>query len=87
MLSAALSLAAALWGSKPLRWALAAFLGWGSYEVWKHHQRGIGAALAIEKVEKKGAQDEKVAEASRDASAQPGARGRGDPHRIDRVRQ
>lgn len=80
-MASALSLIGALWGSKPLRWALAAFLGWGSYEVWKHHQRSIGASQVVEKIERKANEDAKVADAAAESVA-AGKPGRPDPFRV-----
>ena len=42
----------ALWLSKPLRWAVLGLALLGGYETWKVHQRNIGAAREVAKIEK-----------------------------------
>jgi hypothetical protein len=42
----------ALWLSKPLRWAVLGLALFGGYETWKVHQRNIGAAREVAKIEK-----------------------------------
>ena len=82
MLSAIIAPIIALWASKPLRWALGALAGLGVYEGWKYHERGIGAQVVVEKIEKKADENAKVADAVRDDVA-AGKRGKRDPNRRD----
>lgn len=47
-----IGLLTALWLSKPLRWAVLGLALLGGYETWKVHQRNIGAAREVAKIEK-----------------------------------
>lgn len=75
-----ISVATALWLSKPLRWAVAAIIGFGSYEVWKYHQQSIGAERAAAKIEKANTNAAKIGNAGASKSGVPGMRnGQRDP--------
>ncbi len=74
-----MTLFAALLGSRPLQWALAALIAMGGYEGWKYHQRHIGAAQVEAKIEQQ--TEKEVAKATE-------ARGRADvPDAVKRLRQ
>ncbi len=81
----ALGLLAALAGSKPLRWAVAALALLSAYEIWKTHERRVGAAAAtaaiVEASTKAGAEANAKNETVRELAARPGAaeRLRSDP--------
>lgn len=74
-----MALLIALWASKPLRWAVAAFIALGSYEGWKLHQRNIGAESARVQITK--ANDNAIAlgKSGADKSGVVGVRGKRDP--------
>lgn len=61
-------LLAALWASKPLRWAVALLAGFGAYQGWKHHQRGVGAAEVVVKIEQKANENVEAANVARDTA-------------------
>jgi hypothetical protein len=74
---------AALWGSKPFRWAMGALVALGVYQGWKYKQRSIGAERITAKIEQKADTDAKQVEQVREAVANPGKRpGPDDPSRL-----
>lgn len=61
------SILAALWGSKPARWAATALIAIGAYKSWEWRQQSIGAAKITAKIEKKARTNVKNANAVRNA--------------------
>jgi len=74
-----LSILAALWGSKPLRWAASAFIALAAYNGWKYHQRSIGGEQVITKSAKAGKVNNAKAAKSHTDAQRPGS--------ADRVRR
>lgn len=72
---------AALWGSKPFRWAMGALVALGVYQGWKYKQRSIGAASVVATVTEKADKDAKQADEVREAVA-TGKRGKPDPYGV-----
>ena len=62
------SILAALWGSKPLRWAASALIAIGAYKTWEYRVQAVGAAKVTAKIEKKARTNVKNANAVRDAA-------------------
>lgn len=63
----------ALWGSKPVRYAVAGLVALGAYQGWKHHQREIGATEVVTTINDQAEKQAEKAVAAREPAKLPGA--------------